>query len=446
MKITIISPDFYSYGAMVIGGVLHERGYKVEIENKFEMKRKEEIVGLSFGSLLHLLDAKSFVSSLKYSLHPPFIIVGGAVSQVPELVFQHLPQVDAVVIGEGEETVIELLEGIKRGKKDLESVEGIAFKHNEEIVETKKRRPFDMEKRAMPFIPDDLKNQNMRGVCTAIETHRGCSGNCTFCQAHYLFGRSIRSRPLEEIISEIKFLARKNIYSIGLGLETVTQYGWDGELNEEAFILLLKKASEVVGPHNLKVPDVRVDMISQPILDAIREYTEGYVAFGIESGSNRILKLMNKGIKVEQVYEAVEMARRCGLKVFGSFITGYPGETEEDHEATKELIGDLMLDEVYVNIICPIPGTAVGEKIADMDKEDNPVLKKDNSRIGRIHDLTVAERRALELYLIAVAASPAPSSIMDRKYKKILSGIKKQSNEAILFTNIIREFRGRCHR
>ncbi|MHC1635759.1 MAG: methyl-coenzyme M reductase glutamine C-methyltransferase [Candidatus Methanospirareceae archaeon] len=440
MRITLISPDFYSYGAMVIGGVLHEHGHKVEIKKEFSVDADSEVVGLSFGSTLHLLDAKGFVARLKYSLHPPYIIVGGAAAQVPELVFEHLPEVDVVVAGEGDETAVELLEKIESGKKDLESVEGIAFKHDGEIVKTKGRKPFDMRKRAMPLIPSDLKYQDMRGVCTAIETHRGCIGNCSFCQAHHLFGNTIRSRPMEDILRELKLFVKKGVYKIGLGLETVTQYGWEGGLNEDAFCSLLEKACDIVGRPNLKVPDVRVDTISQRVFEAIRDYTEGYVVFGIESGSDRILKLMRKGIKVEQAYEAVEMARKSGIRrVIGSFITGYPGESEEDHEATKDLIGDLMLDEVYVNIACPIPGTLLAEKIKKLEEEENPVLKKDDTKIGRVHNLTVAERRALELYLTAIAACPRPSSMMDRKYKRIISGIKMQSNDAILFTNMIRK-------
>lgn len=72
---------------------------------------------------------------------------------------------------------------------------------------------------------------------------------------------------------------------------------------------------------------------------------------------------MNKGIKIETVYEAVELAREHGVKVAGSFIVGYPGETEDDFEATLSLADDLMLDDYFVSIAEPIPGTPLAEEV-----------------------------------------------------------------------------------
>jgi len=134
------------------------------------------------------------------------------------------------------------------------------------------------------------------------------------------------------------------------------------------------------------------------------------------------------------------MARDCGIRmVIGAFITGYPGETEDDHEATKELIGELMLEEVFVNIASPIPGTALAARVRELDNDRNPVLMMDDTKIGKRHNLTVAERRMLELYLTAIAASPLPSALTDKKYKKVLSGLKDPSREAVLVTGIVKE-------
>jgi len=439
-NVTLISPDFYAYGAMVIGGTLHDEGYNVEIRKEFDWSLETDVLGLSLGATMHLLDLKGELFKIKHGINPPLIIAGGSLSPVPELIFEYLPEVDFVVIGEGEETTPALLDAIRAGVKDLEGIEGIAFAHDGEVVVTGERKPFEIEKRSMPFIPPDLKHHDMRGVSTAIETHRGCGGQCTFCLAHQLFGSEIRSRPLEEIMKEIKLLKKHGIESIGLGLETVTQFGWDKGLNDVAFTELLKTVSGMLGAQNVKCADVRVDMVSEHALEAIRDYTAGYISFGIESGSNRILDEMSKGITVDRIIDAVEMARDCGIRmVIGAFITGYPGETEDDHEATKELIGELMLEEVFVNIASPIPGTALAARVRELDNDRNPVLMMDDTKIGKRHNLTVAERRMLELYLTAIAASPLPSALTDKKYKKVLSGLKDPSREAVLVTGIVKE-------
>ena len=442
-KIAIISPEVFSYGAMVVGGVLKNEGYRIGLFKDLSPKSimGTDIVGLSLTSISHLLKAKEFVSEVKASQKLP-IIVGGPITQIPELVFKILPEIDVVVIGEGEETTPQLLDAIEK-KGDLEAVAGIAFKHDDEVVRTSPRRPASLVGRALPEIPRDIGQQNIRGANVYVETHRGCLGNCGFCQVPCFFGHAIRSRPIEDLVAEVKAFKKSGARKIALTGGTSNHYGCEGSrLNDGAFIRLLREVSEVTGPRNLSVPDLRVDIVSEAVLGAIKRYTIGFVIFGIESGSDRMLAKMHKGITVEKIRDGVGRAREAGLEVGGSFVVGYPGETPEDYAKTKELVEELMLDDYSISIADPIVGTGLAEEATRLPRAENPVFIRDPGKLGSLHDLTVAEARALDLMLTASCARSRPIPITDELYNTFLREAKKQGDEIRLSINVLKEFYG----
>lgn len=441
-RIVIISPEVFSYGAMLIGGVLKSKGFKVKLLNNLSLYNTNtnniDIVGFSLTSILHLLSVKEVVSRLK-NLNIP-VIVGGPITQVPELVFHILPEVDVVVTGEGEETTPEVLEAIIAGN-DLEKVEGVAFRHDDEVVKTSPRKPVDLDGRAMPEIPEQIRSQDIRGANVYVETHRGCLGNCSFCQVPCFFGRSIRSRTIEEVVAEVEAFVKAGAKRIALFGGTSNQYGYkNGKLNSEAFFDLLKSVSKVTGWQNLSVPDLRIDMLDELMLEAVKYYTIGFVIFGLESGSNKILSMMRKGITVDKIFEGVREARKFGLKVAGSFIVGYPHEDEEDYMDTKKLVEELMLDDYSIGIAEPIAGTKLAEEVVKLPEEENPVFLKDHSKLGVLHDLSVAEVRALDLMLTAAMVRSKPIPITDQLYRTFLNEVKKQGEEIRLVTRILKGF------
>ncbi|MDD4163571.1 MAG: B12-binding domain-containing radical SAM protein, partial [Methanothrix sp.] len=180
MMVDIVSPGTYTYGSLVLGGVLRDRGHDIKITNK--LQSRGGTVLLSLFSTLQLLDPKirQFVAAKEN------VYVGGPVGLCPEMVLGEL-DARAVVTGEGEDVVAELVE---RGPEGLP---GVAYRHNGEIIKSPPQ-PVRSLDHALPLIPDDLCRQNVRGANVYIETHRGCLGNCSFCQVPRFFGRSIRSR------------------------------------------------------------------------------------------------------------------------------------------------------------------------------------------------------------------------------------------------------------
>ncbi len=417
--VVIVSPEVYSYGAMLIGGVLREEGYRVRVKRGLEGMEGERWVGLSLTSLSHLREARRILPALKS--RGAKVVVGGSITQVPELVLRLLPEVDAVVVGEGEETAPEVFEALREGR-ELEGIRGLAFRRGEEEVKTPPRDPPRLEGRPLPEIPPDVWRQDIRGAQVYLETHRGCRGGCGFCQVPCFFGRRVRSRPVEEIVEEVKAFLAKGVRRFSLFGGTSTHYGGD-------FVELLERVSEVVGPRNLSVPDLRVDEVEEEVLEALRKYTIGFVIFGIESGSERMLRRMGKGITAEEIREGVEKAKEAGLEVGGAFIVGYPGETEEDYEETRRMVEELMLDEYTISLADPLPGTPLAEQVLLLPEEENPVFQREERGRGKRLGLTVAESRALDLMLTAACARSRPIPLTDSFYRRLVEEVRRQGEE-----------------
>ena len=442
MKIVIVSPDLYTYGSMVIGGVLKSAGFDVTLTKNPDdaAEAGADVILLSLYSTLHLLDdrIRNFASAFRSGATAPgdrAIYVGGPISAYPDIVLGEL-DVDAVIVGEGEESTVELLNnGIS------EDISGIAFKNNDGIVVTKPK-PAKIE-RPMPLIPVDIGNQSIRGANTYIETHRGCIGACGFCQVPKFFGTKIRSRDIAEIIAEIEEFKRCGVRRIAIsgGTSSLYQYGESGSVNTSAFIELLQAIAEVMGPRNVSVPDIRVDYVDEEVLHAIHDFTMGWVYYGIESGSNEILKVMRKGVDLEANVYAIELAQQCGVKVGGSFIVGYPGEMVDDYEMTKSLIEDTFLDDVFVSIAEPIPGTHLSGLVLGTDDSENPTFMEHTGEYKALK-LTESEARCFDLALHAQMCKAVPNILTDQLYNACLADSRQQGGDVRAVTRLLQKYRG----
>jgi len=428
MKTTIVSPKIYTYGSLVLGGILRERGHKVSITR--DLSSSGDVTLLSLFSTSQLLDPKI----REFAKRCPKIYVGGPVGLVPEIVLGEL-EVDGMVMGEGEDVVIDLVE-----KGPSAEIPGLAFLQDGEVVKTKPEPARNLD-HVMPLIPEDLKDQNVRGANVYIETHRGCLGGCTFCQVPRFFGRSIRSRSLDNILAEVREMKRMGVARVAVSGGTGSLFGYGKDVNKEAFIELLSSLSEILGPRNLSVPDMRVDFVDEDILEAVRRYTVGWVFFGIESGSAKMLKAMKKGTTPENNLEAVELAHRCGVKVGGSFIVAYPGETEEDYQATLDFMDEAMLDDVFSSVAEPIPGTPLAKVALDYPKEEN-LLYREHAGDYQALKLSEAEARCFNLLLHGQNCKPVPRIVDDGTYSAFLEEARIQGRDVRRVMDLLEKYRG----
>ncbi|HNR25338.1 MAG TPA: methyl-coenzyme M reductase glutamine C-methyltransferase [Methanobacteriaceae archaeon] len=432
-KITILTPEFYTYGSMVIGGVLGDAGYSVALHKGFQNIPKSDVIFISLQSTIHLLKYRDPILKL-----PGYKILGGPVTHVPELALELLP-VDMVLQGEGEVTVLKIMEELEstfqgnstpkmKSENDLELVE-----KNPKIVKGTSSSLI----RPIPLIPDDIGSESIRGANVYIETHRGCPGNCGFCQVPCFFGRKVRSRPAADIINEVRTFMEKGTQRIAISGGTGSLYGSPkfNQVDEQAFGSLLKEISNLTSPPNLTIPDIRVDMINDDILDSIRKYTNKWVYFGIESGSEKVLKHMKKGINLDEVRSAVESARKYGLKIAGSFIVAYPGEEEEDFQDTLDFADELMLDDYFISIAEPLPGTDLKDKIKQIPSDENALFIPGEKY--KKYGLSVAEERALEFMLESYVYRSLPQPMTANLFKALLDEVKAQGKHIRTVTSLL---------
>lgn len=429
MKVAVFSPDIYTYGAMTIGGVIRAAGFDVVI-TRDPGAVAGDFCFLSLYSTQHLMEERiiSLVSRLKEA--GSRVIIGGPVCADPAIVLGELKP-DLVVTGEGEETV----PGIIRGD-DPGGLPNCAFLRGNELVVTRQKRVTDLS-RPLPLIPGDIGSQDIRGAQTYIETHRGCFGRCGFCQVPLSFGRQIRSRDPGEILAEVRAFREKGVRRIALIGGTGSLYrSKDGVLNEDAFIDLLESLAAILGPKNVSCPDIRADCITDRILDAVRTFSIGWIFFGIESGSPKILDLMRKGISPESVVSAVDRCREHGVRVAGSFITGYPGETEADHEMTRDLIDRISPDDVFISPAEPIPTTPLADLVIRTPDSENPAFIPHTGEFGPLH-LTESEARAFDLMLHADSCRMNPRLTTDDLYQTYLQEVRRQGEEIRRATRLL---------
>jgi anaerobic magnesium-protoporphyrin IX monomethyl ester cyclase len=289
-----------------------------------------------------------------------FVVGGPMPSWSPE---SFLGSFDVVAVGEGEETILELATCLSRGTP-LSSVRGLVFRDGERIVHTEPRSFIpDLDNVAFPSRELFENNAYKRyyldrfGYSTSsMITSRGCPFSCDFC-SRPIFGADVRSRSAQSIVDEVKQIESLGYSRVWFADDCFT-------LNREH---LLNVCDELVH----RRVDVgweclsRVDTMDSKVADGMKRAGCLRVFFGIESGNNKVLGLMNKHISTEQAKRAVYAAKAAGLKVGAFFIVGYPGETDRTVLDTVRFASGLPLDYLSFTLPYPIPGTPLYERVKD---------------------------------------------------------------------------------
>ncbi len=292
------------------------------------------------------------------------------------------PALDFVLRGEPEMTLRELLDTLEgrapsdprvikmlaetgsdagaRGRGEaaphnsLAGIRGLAWRDGGEIV-INPDRPFipDLDDLPMPLhelLP--LQRQRMpmiRGPFTFIVTSRGCPAGCRFCIKHVSYQTGVRLRSPHLILEELQHLA-------GLGVHNVHMYADLFTVNREQVVELCRLIIES-GLAVRWTCNSRVDYVDEEMLRLMGRAGCWYISWGIESASQEILRRARKGYRVEQAFRALGWAREAGIRNWGYFIIGLPGETEETIRETIAYAKRLPLDIALFHIAAPYPGT-----------------------------------------------------------------------------------------
>ena len=264
---------------------------------------------------------------------------------------------DAVMLGEGEETLKELLYAMEN-ELALESIAGIAFPKDDEIIITPKRPVI----RDLDTLPEPLWNLvDIRPYRDAwmtgsgyfsinYATTRGCPFKCNWC-AKPIYGNRYNSHSPARVVSELKMLQDLFEYDQVWFCDDIfgLKPGWVQEFADLSEAAGLKLKYKIQSRADLLLQDDTIEALARSGADEIW--------IGAESGSQKILDAMDKGITTDQIHEATAKMRKYGIKPCFFLQFGYPGEEKEDIQATIDMLLDLMPHNIGISVSYPLPGT-----------------------------------------------------------------------------------------
>ena len=278
----------------------------------------------------------------------------------------------AVLLGEAEDTLIELLQAIKN-KESFSSILGIAYtqiKDDNSIVLINPKRPVKTNLDDLPFAAWDLLNIAPYKKAWAkhgyfslnMATTRGCPFKCNWC-AKPIYGNRYNSRSPQKVAEELllmkKLFAFDHIWFCDdiFGLKP----GWVKQFTSELEKVNLKLKFKIQSRADLLLED---DTVSNLAKSGCTE-----IWIGAESGSQKVLDAMDKGTKVEQIYAATAQMKKHGIHPCFFLQLGYQGEQKEDIDLTVKMLFDLMPYDIGVSVSYPLPGTVFYERVKDQLKE-----------------------------------------------------------------------------
>lgn len=282
------------------------------------------------------------------------------------------PAVDAVIRGEFEYTAADLARALEatgdaqaRAGSNLSGVLGLTYRDADGDVRANPDRPLFEPLDQMPFparhiVAGDGYRAGIYsgGYPTAMVSSRGCPYRCTFCLwPDILYGHRFRSRSAENVVDEIE--------------EAVRVYGRDEVyFDDDTFTIDRRRVMDIchlILQRGLEkevewIAQCRVDTVDREMLEAMKAANCGYILFGVESGSPEMLKKMKKGITLDKVRSAFELARQVGIKTQAFFLFGIPGETQETIRETIEFAKEINASSTQFAVAIPHPGTALYEE------------------------------------------------------------------------------------
>ncbi|MBN1270834.1 MAG: B12-binding domain-containing radical SAM protein [Candidatus Aminicenantes bacterium] len=366
------------WGLLYVGSSLTSKGYSVKIIDELlhtdwrkqvleEIEKKPTFFGVTSMTgrqIKHGLEFSGFVK--KYSNIP---VVWGGIhpSLFPEQTLRH-ETIDYIVKGEGEETVIELLDHLKN-KSKVEKIRGLGYKKNNQIF-LNQNRPFpqldDLPDINFSLIDVNRYTGKRFGSRRSFElcTSRGCPHRCAFCYNVHYYRCTWRTKSIDRIFKALHTL--------------IDTYDIDGlTWREDNFFVDKKRVQKIadrIVKENISIKwhaDCRIDYVyfyENSFMELLKKSGCHTLTFGAESGSNTILESINKGITREQILEVKKKMSKHHVYQNYHFMMGLPDETEEDINKTIDLMYLLMKNNPYFGEICgpslytPYPGTALYEK------------------------------------------------------------------------------------
>lgn len=375
------------YGAMYIASALRDKGRKAlildidreRISNEEIIDKIKKIGPMYIGFSGIVATSYKFIKELSIELRRAFPdkiqILGGGLALAPGPVFGNTA-IDIIVYGEGDITIVELLEYLEKGR-DLEGVRGIYYKDGKSYRFTGPRPLFsDLDKLSYPAfdlidmdrylvdgmdfirffcnkVPDKriLDKRRKRRMINII-TNRGCFGSCSFCSRPF---PGLRMHSIKYILDFMEHCIGKfNVGFFSFGDEC---FATNKARNWEFINEYRKRKLDVI----FRILGMRVDTVDRDILKAYKDIGCWKIAYGIESGSQKMLNIIDKKVTVEQNRQVLTWTREAGIYTPPQLILGMPGETKKTISETIDFMKSMNLDfkQYKWTYAFPVPGSAL---------------------------------------------------------------------------------------
>lgn len=364
-------------GLAFVAASLEKAGYQVAILDNYNLKKpieevkKElkrlgpEIVGITCGSVTYRRCIET-AQAIKEVLPSCKVVIGGwQPTYMPESLLQY-PEIDYLVMGEGEQAMVQLADSLAEGTKSaISKISGIAYMNKDKII--RKDPAFLQDLDQIPFparhlLPMEIYDRIIPYLdASPVDTMnviRGCPYHCAYCETKKLWGPTCRAFSPHRVAGEIEHLIQN------FGSRGVYFVGDNFTINQKRTMklcgLIKKKKLDIKW-----VCDTRVDQISRELLKEMKSAGCQTIWFGVESGSARILEKLDKKITLEQISRAFKLCKEQGIQLACSFMVGIPGETVEDMNATFKFARKLDPDWCQFNTYVAVPGSKLYDEIME---------------------------------------------------------------------------------
>ncbi|NWF52492.1 MAG: radical SAM protein [Nitrospirae bacterium] len=394
MKILLIYPNFLEdrlygddvraipIGLYYIAALLKENKYDVEIINWHDIHKTpnkiEETLRLKRPDIIgfSIVNANRWggidISRVAKQVIPGVKIVFGGIGTtfLWEHFLRNFKEIDFAVIGEGEYTFLSIVRCIEKGDiEGIKNIKGIAFRNKGKILKTEKAEVIhDLDSLPMPSKYFNFQH---------ISSSRGCPSNCTFCGSPQFWGRKVRFHSPDYFVEQLERLYRRGINFFYFSDDTFT-------LRKDRVVEICRRIIE----KNLGITWFsisRVNFIDEEMLYWMRKAGCIQISYGVESGSEKIRRVLNKNIRRDDIKKAFYFTSRYGILPRAYFIYGSPGESHKTIQETIDLIHEIKPLSTIFYILDIFPGTALYEDFKRRTKLNNDVWLK------RIEDIMYFE-------------------------------------------------------